>query len=127
MEIQRLEDENRSLREMLGIAEEATAADEPGTHPVHEDKSPLLGPQRRQSSLTVEELEADAEKEEAEKERLEALADAAIEEEPLTLESLGGEQGRAPLDPDVLGFRAEAGGKLSPEQVFDETDGEPAA
>lgn len=107
MEIQRLEEENRALREMLGIAEEAA---EPA--PVQEEvegKSPATVPERRLSSLTAEDLEADAEKE-----RLESMNVHV----PPTVQEEG-----APLDASVLGFRAGAA-ETPPEQVFDETDGE---
>ncbi|BEI84307.1 hypothetical protein CcaverHIS002_0409110 [Cutaneotrichosporon cavernicola] len=101
MEIQRLEEENRALREMLGIAEEAAAAPPP-----EDEKSPEM-PERRLSSLTAEDLEADAEKE-----RLESMnvPQTVMEEAPV-------------VDAGVLGFRAEADSP-PPEQVFDETDGE---
>ncbi|GMK57116.1 hypothetical protein CspeluHIS016_0309560 [Cutaneotrichosporon spelunceum] len=101
MEIQRLEEENRSLREMLGIAEEAAAVPSP-----EDEKSPEI-PERRLSSLTVEDLEAGAEKE-----RLESMnvPQTVLEE-------------AQDVDAGVLGFRAEAD-TPPPEQVFDETDGE---
>lgn len=106
MEIQRLEEENRALREMLGIAEEAA---EPAAVLDDDYKSPGALPNRRLSSLTAEDLEADAEKE-----RLESMNVHV----PPTVQEEG-----AALDPSVLGFRAEAG-TPPPEQVFDETDGE---
>ncbi|CAK9779930.1 hypothetical protein CC85DRAFT_287600 [Cutaneotrichosporon oleaginosum] len=102
MEIQRLEEENRALREMLGIAEEAASA----PLPEEEKTSPEL-PERRLSTLTAEDLEADAE---MEQHRSRQNPPAAPQEA----------QG---VDAGVLGFRAEAASP-PPEQVFDETDGE---
>lgn len=107
MEIQRLEEENRALREMLGIAEEAV---EPAPQLDEEAKSPHGLPERRLSSLTAEDLEADAEKE-----RLESMNVHVPPTVP--------EEGAGP-DASVLGFRAEAETQTPPEQVFDETDGE---
>lgn len=113
MEIQRLEDENKALREMLGIAEEAAAAEEVPDHtPAHEEKSPILGAQHRHS-LTVEELEAGAEQEEA------AAKERAEHPE-------AEEESRPPLDPSVVDFRAAVGDDVPPENVIDETDGTPA-
>ncbi|TXT13712.1 hypothetical protein VHUM_01079 [Vanrija humicola] len=108
MEIQRLEEENKALREMLGIAEEVASEDPEPEHDEAE-KSPVIGSQRRPSTYTVEELEADAQKEADEREH---GAIDTIEEEP-----------SAPLPDSVLGFRAEAD-EPPPENVFDETDGE---
>lgn len=102
MEIQRLEEENRALREMLGIAHEAPPTPPPQQH------SPIIGEDRRLSALTIDELEADAEKEEAEKER---LGDAPEEE-------------KQEVDESVLGIRAQADQAQPPENVFDETEGE---
>ncbi|KAK4687245.1 hypothetical protein P7C73_g2879, partial [Tremellales sp. Uapishka_1] len=68
MEITRLEEENKALREMLIIAQESVAEDpEPEAPP-----PPSLG---RKGSLTVQDLELDAEKEEqaSEKEKLEGM------------------------------------------------------
>lgn len=104
MEIQRLEEENRALREMLGIATDAPPSPPPQQH------SPIIGEDRRLSSLTIDELEADAEKEEAEKER---LGDAPEEHEE-----------KAEVDESVLGIRAQADQAPPPENVFDETEGE---
>ncbi|KAL1411154.1 hypothetical protein Q8F55_002104 [Vanrija albida] len=108
MEIQRLEEENKALREMLGIADEVASED---PEPEHDgaDKSPVIMPQRRPSTYTVEELEADAQKEADEREH---GAIDTIEEEP-----------SSQLPDSVLGFRAEAD-QPPPENVFDETDGE---
>ena len=69
MEILRLEDENRALREMLAIADESAQANEngdEGDESGREEKGQVEVHWR--SSLTVEELEAGAEQEEAEKE-----------------------------------------------------------
>jgi hypothetical protein len=111
MEIQRLEEENSALRQMLGIADEIAedAADEP--HAEDEHPSPVPGPHHR-PSLTVEELEASAEQE-----AIEALEAKERADHP-ELES-------APVAESVLGFRATADPKEEmPESVFDETDGE---
>lgn len=108
MEIQRLEEENKALREMLGIAEEVASEDPEPEHDAA-DKSPMIAPQRRPSAYTVEELEADAQKEADEREH---GAIDTIEEEP-----------SSQLPDSVLGFRAEAD-QPPPENVFDETDGE---
>lgn len=111
MEIQRLEEENKALREMLGIANEAPSSPPPPDPP----HSPIIGEDRRLSSLTIDELEADAEKEEAEKEEAEKerLSDAA---EPAAEEQK--------VDESVLGIRAQADQAPPPENVFDETEGE---
>ncbi|WVQ81282.1 hypothetical protein IAT38_003405 [Cryptococcus sp. DSM 104549] len=71
MEILRLEEENRALREMLCIAEE-TVIPAAGEHDEGEDKeegdeSPSVGDRSRKSSLTVDELEAGAAQEADEK------------------------------------------------------------
>lgn len=110
MEIQRLEEENQALREMLGIAEEIAAED---PEPVPE--SPVINPHPR-PSLTVEELEASAEQEAAEaKERAEHPE--AHEPEAQSQSS--------PVDESVLGFRANADMEQPlPESVFEETEGE---
>ena len=120
MEILRLEDENRALREMLAIAQESAL----GGEGREEEKVPDLAAMRdRKASLTVEELEADAEKEEAEKE---ARA-GEVAEEPGTGAGtgLGGGSGvvdrgrgyRPVLSESALGFSAEM---PSPEEAIDD-------
>lgn len=75
MEIQRLEEENKILRDLLSIAEESPAAlavgddTKDGTHSGPQSPPLEEGSQRRKGSLTVEELEAGAELEAEEKKR----------------------------------------------------------
>ena len=65
MEIQRLEEENKALREMLAIAEESVVAEVIEEEIQEEEKPPESPVVSRKGSLTVEELEAGAEQEAA--------------------------------------------------------------
>lgn len=109
MEIERLQEENRVLREMLGITQEAEAEEEKekDEHKDEVEGSPIA-PKRRMSSLTAEDLEADAEKERLKE--LETPVEDVIKEEK-------------EIDAGLLGFRASAVDQ-PPINVFDETDGE---
>jgi hypothetical protein len=77
MEILRLEEENKSLREMLVIADESAEAvvdvdvEEAG------EVEPTRPTDRRKSSMTMEELEADAEKEQEQREGEQWVQDGA--------------------------------------------------
>lgn len=106
MEIQRLQEENRVLREMLGINREA---EEEEKEEIEEDKEEEeeLASKRRMSSLTAEDLEADSEKERLKE--LETVQEPREERE---------------LSAELIGLRANA--SVAPEDVFDETDGEVA-
>lgn len=75
MEIERLTEENKFLRDLLSIAEESPAAQIVGDELREEEtksgqESPVKEETKRKGSLTIEELEAGAEEEAAEKERL---------------------------------------------------------
>jgi hypothetical protein len=77
MEILRLEEENKSLREILVIADESAEAvvdvdvEEAG------EVEPTRPTDRRKSSMTMEELEADAEKEQEQREGEQWVQDGA--------------------------------------------------
>lgn len=138
MEILRLEEENKSLREMLAIAEES-----PAVQAIVEEVKDVSGPstpdglpgERRKSSLTIEELEAGAELEEQARERGEGQTGYQEDEiergmtfnlagmhprQPGT--GLGGGMGpqegqqRPNLPESVLGFSAQG----APEEAIDD-------
>lgn len=125
MEILRLEDENRALREMLAIAEDAANGINGTSAMGEEDEVDKVedevfsGSRIRKASLTVEELEAGAEQEAAEKE-------ARAREPPGT--GLGGGGGvqegtikggkeRPVVYEGMLGFRPEM---APPEEAIDD-------
>ena len=84
MEILRLEEENKALREMLAIAEEATTKEVAEEMELPAEKGPESPLAPRKSSLTVEQLEAGAEQEEAETEERKRVIEAGeIDEEAL--------------------------------------------
>ena len=137
MEILRLEDENRALRDILAIAEESAAAQavvedlKEGDQYANPDEMA-----RRKSSLTVEELEAGAEQEEqakqatesgsVDKDELEHAQQTAIAEGMSPPQSGGGglglgdgagqEQQRA-LGQSILGFTTDG---PPPEEAIDD-------
>ncbi|OWT38688.1 hypothetical protein J008_04008 [Cryptococcus neoformans] len=117
MEILRLEDENRALREMLGIAEEGKVPrDEEG-----DDKKAKVEDedQRRKSSLTMEELEADAA---LEAERSSMVASGLYEATHTAEEELEETSKRPLLAGSMLGFQTDG---PPPEQaIVDELDGD---
>lgn len=119
MEILRLEDENRALREMLGIAEEGKMPqDEDG-----DDKKAKVedeeDSQRRKSSLTMEELEADAA---LEAERSSMMASGLYEATHGVEEELEETSKRPLLAGSMLGFQTDG---PPPEQaIVDELDGD---
>lgn len=135
MEILRLEEENDALRELLAIAEESPAAqavEEEIKEAVTPPSPTMEGQGRRKSSLTVEELSAGAEMEEAEKER--AVEAGLVDKEGNLLARNGGEgegepgtglgggngigQGnqRPVLEDGALGITA----RVSPEHAIDD-------
>ncbi len=141
MEIIRLEDENRALRELLAISEESSLA-APVVEPEEEPKhSPIPDySARRKSSLTIDELEADAEREEqAVKDRemferdlagsLPRLPPTAIEkrtdfddlnvQRPLSPSLEGGGPRRPVMTGSVLGFQPQT---PPPEQAIDDSE-----
>ncbi|ODN74481.1 hypothetical protein L202_06865 [Cryptococcus amylolentus CBS 6039] len=125
MEILRLEDENRQLREMLGIAEESKLPLPLEQEVVEEGKEGEEEAQRRKSSLTVEELEADAA---MEAERIDAQAEMGLDIDQLQIrpdEDVRAEDAaprRPVLVPSVLGFETDT---PPPESaIVDELDGE---
>ncbi|TYJ57351.1 hypothetical protein B9479_001890 [Cryptococcus floricola] len=125
MEILRLEDENRQLREMLGIAEESKVPLPLEQEVVEEGKEGEEEAHRRKSSLTVEELEADAA---MEAERIDAQAEMGLDIDQLQIrpdEDVRAEDAaprRPLLVPSVLGFETDT---PPPESaIVDELDGE---
>ncbi|ODN95820.1 hypothetical protein L198_04438 [Cryptococcus wingfieldii CBS 7118] len=125
MEILRLEDENRQLREMLGIAEESKLPLPLEQEVVEEGKEGEEEAHRRKSSLTVEELEADAT---MEAERIDAQAEMGLDIDQLQIrpdEDVRAEDAaprRPLLVPSVLGFETDT---PPPESaIVDELDGE---
>lgn len=119
MEILRLEDENRALREMLGIAEEGKilrGGEGDGKKAKVEEKEDS---QRRKSSLTMEELEADAA---LEAERSSMIASGLYEADHGAEEELEEAAKRPLLAGSMLGFQTDG---PPPEQaIVDELDGE---
>jgi hypothetical protein len=123
MEILRLEGENRALRELLTISVELP--------PVEEEAEPEQPPSpadlgRRKSSLTVEELEAGAEKEAAAKERADIegiLEGENIEHAEGVVRAgpgLGSGVAQRPIfNESVLGFH---GDMPSPEEAIDDSE-----
>jgi len=122
MEILRLEDENRALREMLAIGEESAQISGNGRISPEQEPEPEPRIESRKSSLTIEELEAGAEQEAAEKE-------ARANQPPGT--GLGGGAGvqgggggggggRPVAYEGMLGFRPESS---PPEEAIDDVDG----
>ncbi|WVQ75551.1 hypothetical protein IAR50_005178 [Cryptococcus sp. DSM 104548] len=126
MEILRLEDENRQLREMLGIAEESKLPLPLTEHEVLEEgKEGEEEAHRRKSSLTVEELENDAA---LEAERNDAQAEMGLDLDQLQIrpdEDVKTEDAapkRPLLVPSVLGFQTDT---PPPESaIVDELDGD---
>lgn len=119
MEILRLEDENRALREMLGIAEEGKilrGGEGDGKKAKVEEEEDS---QRRKSSLTMEELEADAA---LEAERSSMIASGLYEADHGAEEELEEAAKRPLLAGSMLGFQTDG---PPPEQaIVDELDGE---
>ncbi|XAO25050.1 hypothetical protein I312_103859 [Cryptococcus bacillisporus CA1280] len=119
MEILRLEDENRALREMLGIAEEGKilrGGEGDGKKAKVEEEEDS---QRRKSSLTMEELEADAA---LEAETSSMIASGLYEADHGAEEELGEAAKRPLLVGSMLGFQTDG---PPPEQaIVDELDGE---
>lgn len=119
MEILRLEDENRALREMLGIAGEGKilrGGEGDGKKAKVEEEEDS---QRRKSSLTMEELEADAA---LEAETSSMIASGLYEADHGAEEELGEAAKRPLLVGSMLGFQTDG---PPPEQaIVDELDGE---
>ena len=138
MEILRLEEENKQLRELLAIAEESPIAQQVGDELKEEQSSSqhTSPPGSRKNSLTVEELEAGAEKEA--EHRQQALDAGLVDNygEPLDMDSipttpgtgLGGGGGlsagtqRPMLGEGGLGYVDE----ISPEEAIDTTEDDDA-
>jgi hypothetical protein len=123
MEILRLEEENKSLREMLGISEELPPLQE---EPEEPPQSPVPDEARRKSSLTVEELEAGAEKEAEMKLRAETVGIAEAEglvdgvapgSAPVT--EADSPLQRPVFNESVLGFQAQM---TSPEEAIEDDE-----
>lgn len=125
MEILRLEEENKSLREMLGISEELPPLQE---EPEEPPQSPVPDETRRKSSLTVEELEAGAEKEAEMKLRAETVGIAEAEglvdgvapgSGPVTQAQADSPLQRPVFNESVLGFQAQM---TSPEEAIEDDE-----
>ncbi|GFZ47096.1 hypothetical protein JCM24511_04838 [Saitozyma sp. JCM 24511] len=125
MEILRLEEENKSLREMLGISEELPPLQE---EPEEPPQSPVPDETRRKSSLTVEELEAGAEKEAEMKLRAEtggiAEAEGLVDgvapgSAPVTQAQADSPLQRPVFNESVLGFQAQM---TSPEEAIEDDE-----
>jgi len=118
MEVLRLEDENRALREMLAIADESSQFNGNGDISPEPEKEEVEIVPGRKSSLTLEELEAGAEQEAAEKEA------RANEPPPMPVTGPGGAAGvydgaggRPVMYEGMLGFRP---GMAPPEEVIED-------
>jgi hypothetical protein len=126
MEIMRLEEENKALREMLAIAEElhSTGIVEEEKKVEGEEEVGLVGTMSRKGSLTVEELQASAEAEEEERKMMEkmqpAMVDIGLEDDEKEKGAVDGEgvKGKVETRESVLGFSTEV---APPEEVIEET------
>ena len=131
MEILRLEEENKALREVLGMAEESADPMDQDENLAEEDAKSTSRPEvPRQASLTVEELEAGAEREAVETEQKKRAWEDELErlnhrkqENHTPGTGLGGGGGvgdaqqKLVLSQSALGFTAE----VPPEQAIDDS------
>jgi hypothetical protein len=127
MEILRLEEENKALRELLAIAEETNNAVIPDEGVKDEDEEIVegFGAVSRKNSLTIEELEAGAEAEEMDRERMGTTGEAGLvkrkEGEEVQSNGVhveaGGPKENAAMKENVLGFSPDA---TPPEEAIDD-------
>lgn len=118
MEILRLEEENRSLREMLAIAEESAQPNGNGrVSPEEPEHEPEPVNVVRKSSLTVEELELGAEQEAAEKEARDNQPPGTGLGGGAGVQNGTGSSGRHVLYEGSLGFRPEL---VPPEEAIED-------